>query len=51
MLIDLESAAFMAAVWTLAGAGEEDDDIQLAEELQTTWLPGVSPPAELRDAP
>ncbi len=38
MLIDVESAAFVVAVWTLANAGGDGDEVGLSQELKETWL-------------
>jgi len=38
MLIDLESAAFVVAVWTLANAGGDGEEAGLSQELKETWL-------------
>ena len=43
MLIDMESAAFVVAVWTLANAEGDGEEAGISQELKETWLEIMNP--------
>jgi hypothetical protein len=43
MLIDMESAAFVVALWTLPTSEGDGEEAGLSQELEETWLAIMNP--------